>query len=72
MDVQLQQELFKIIFNWMNSGPASINSHSVDPELKALTLSWAIYGLARQKDALAPGVSIHEAMNQVLKLFKLP
>lgn len=72
LDVQLQQELFKIILSWINSGPASANSLSVEPKLKAAMLSWAIYGLARQKDVLAPHVSIQEAMSQLLKLFKLP
>ena len=70
IDAQLQQELFKIISHWINSGPANINSHSVDPKLKASTLSWAIYGLARQKDVLMPEVTIKDAMSQLLTLFK--
>ncbi len=70
IDTQLQQELFKIILNWINSGTANINSHSVDPRLKASTLSWTLYGLARQKDALLPEQTIKDALSQLLTLFR--
>ena len=70
LDTQLQQELFNIILNWINSSPANINSYSVDPKLKASTFSWAIYGLARQKDALLPEQTIKDALNQLLTLFR--
>lgn len=39
-----------------------------DPRLKAAALGWALYGVAIDKDRLAPERTIGEALDQVLAL----
>jgi AcrR family transcriptional regulator len=70
LDSQLQEELYKIILSWLSSSPLNPNTLSVTPELQALSLSWSLYGLAKQKDHLIPEQSIEDALTKLLALFK--
>lgn len=69
IEAQVQRQVYRVLLDWLNAVTLPPNGRSVDPRLKATALSWAIYGVAMDRDRLIPEQSIGEALDQLLSWF---
>ena len=69
IEAQVQRQVYRILVDWFSAAAATPNQRRVDPRLKAAALSWALYGIAMDKDRLVPEQTVESAMGQLLTMF---
>ena len=69
IEAQVQRQVYQILLDWFSATAATTNQRRIDPSLKAAALSWALYGVAMDKDRLFPEQTMEGAMGQLLSMF---